>query len=256
MDRFGFDDIQREDFTIFDIEEALLERALAVLADEATSSEMLRSELRVMTHGYQRLFREVQRLIKLSDRKEEALNRLNRELTALSAQLEHQATHDDLTGILNKGALSRYIDEEVKHAAFGLILLDIDHFKQVNDQYGHPAGDEVLKGFAERINNHLLPDMLFARFGGEEFAIVTPNLSLKELLQRAENLRSAVNAAPFFSGAGFVPLTMSLGVSLRVVNESFSSIFTRADNALYQAKREGRDRVVSIAPPTAHVARV
>jgi diguanylate cyclase (GGDEF)-like protein len=250
------DDIQREDFTIFDIEEALLERSLLVLADETTSPEMLRAELRVMTTGYQRLFREVQRLIKISDRKEEILNRLNRELTALSAQLEYQASHDDLTGIFNKGAITRYIDEEITYAAFGLILFDIDYFKQVNDQYGHPAGDAVLKGIAERINDHLLPDMVFARFGGEEFAIVAPYMPLEELHQRAENIRHAVNAAPFFSSAGFVPITISFGVSLRLENESFSSVFTRADKALYQAKQEGRNRVTSIAPPskTAKVA--
>ena len=249
MESHCIDDIHREDFTIFDIEEALLERSLLVLADESTSPEMLRAELSVMTTGYQRLFREVQRLIKLSDRKEEALNRMNRELTALSAQLEYQASHDDLTGILNKGAITRYIDEEIKHNAFGLILFDIDYFKQVNDQHGHPAGDAVLKGIAERINNHLPSDMIFARFGGEEFAIVAPNLPLTELHQRAENLRHAVNAAPFFSCTGFVGITISFGVSLRVENESFSTVFTRADNALYQAKQEGRNRVISIAPP-------
>ncbi|HES76182.1 MAG TPA: GGDEF domain-containing protein, partial [bacterium] len=179
-----------------------------------------------------------------------ALNRMNRELIAMSAQLEYQASHDSLTSILNKGAITRYIDEEIRHAAFGLILFDIDFFKQVNDQYGHPAGDEVLRGFAKRINDYLLPDMVFARFGGEEFAIVTPDMPLEELHQRAENIRNAVNAAPFFSGAGFVPITVSFGVSLRVENESFSSVFTRADTALYRAKHEGRDRVVSIAPPS------
>jgi len=249
MESHCIDDIHREDFTIFDIEEALLERSLLVLADDTTSPDILRAELRVMTTGYQRLFREVQRLIKLSDRKEEALNRLNRELTALSAQLEYQASHDDLTGILNKGAITRYIDEGIKHNAFGLILFDIDYFKQVNDQHGHPAGDAVLGGIAQRINDHLTPDMVFARFGGEEFAIVAPYMPLDELHQRAENLRLAVNAAPFFSTAGFVPITISFGTSLRLENESFSSVFTRADNALYQAKREGRNRVISIAPP-------
>lgn len=248
MDDTCIGDFRREDFTIFDIEEALLERSLLVLADESAPPETLRAELRVMTAGYQRLLREVQRLIKMSDRKEEALNRLNRELTSLTAQLEHQATHDALTGILNKGAITRYIDEQIKHHAFGLILFDIDFFKQVNDQRGHPAGDDVLRGFAQRINEHLPPGLLFARFGGEEFAIVAPDMPLEELHQHAEDLRKAVNAAPFFSNTGLVPITISFGVSLRLENEPFSSVFTRADTALYQAKQQGRDRVVSIAP--------
>jgi len=244
------DDIHREDLTIFDTEEALLERSLLVLADETTSPEMLRAELRVMTTGYQRLFREVQRLIKLSDRKEEILNRLNRELTVLSAQLEYQASHDNLTGILNRGAITRYIDEEIAHAAFGLILFDIDHFKRVNDRYGHPAGDAVLKGITERINDHLLAGMVFARFGGEEFVIATPDMPLNELHQYAENICQTVNAAPFFSGTDFLSITISLGASLRLENEPFSSVFNRTDKALYQAKHGGRNRVISIAPPT------
>lgn len=245
MNNAYIDEIHREDFSIFDIEEALLERSLLVLADETTSPEILRAELRVMTTGYQRLFREVQRLIKLSDRKEEALNRLNRELIYLSEKLGYLAAHDSLTGILNRGAITRYIDEEIQHRAFGLILFDIDYFKQVNDQHGHPCGDEVLKGIVERINAHLLPDMTFARFGGEEFAIVMPDIPLEELHQRAENLRLAINAAPFFSSDGFIPITLSFGASLRAENEAFSAVFSRADAALYRAKQGGRDRVES-----------
>jgi len=210
---------------------------------------MLRAELRVMTMGYRRLLRETQRLIKLSDRKEETLNRLNRELTVLSEQLEHQASHDGLTGILNKGAITRYIDEEIKHTAFGLILFDIDHFKQVNDQYGHPAGDDVLEGMAQRIEEHLPPDMVFARFGGEEFAIVAPLMPLEALHRHASKLCKAVSTTPFLSRVGSIPVTISLGVSLRIENEAFSSVFTRTDKALYQAKHEGRNRVISIAPP-------
>jgi diguanylate cyclase (GGDEF)-like protein len=245
MNNAYIDEIHREDFSIFDIEEALLERSLLVLADETTSPEVLRAELRVMTTGYQRLFREVQRLIKLSDRKEEALNRLNRELIDLSEKLSYQASHDALTGILNKGAITRYIDEQIQHRAFGLILFDIDHFKLVNDHYGHPCGDAILKGVVERVNAHLPPDMTFARVGGEEFAIVTPAMSLNELHQQAENLRQAINAAAFFSNFGFIPVTISFGASLRAENESFSAVFSRADAALYRAKQGGRDRVES-----------
>lgn len=242
--------LQREDFTIFDIEEALLEHSLLVLSDATATADVLRAELQIMTSGYQRLFREIQRLIKMSDRKEEMLNRLNRELSSLTAQLEYQATHDSLTGILNKRALTHHIDQRLQHQAFGLILFDIDFFKSVNDQYGHPAGDDVLKGFAERIRQHLSSDMIFARIGGEEFAILAPNQPLTQLNAYTERLRHAIAEQAFPTCAGSIPLTASFGVSLRRENESFSSVFTRADTALYQAKAEGRNRVVSTAPPT------
>ena len=243
-----FDTFQREDFTIFDIEEALLERSLMVLADETTSPDMLRAELRVMTNGYQRLFREVQRLIKLSDRKELELNRLNRELLALSEQLDHQASHDQLTGIFNRRALNRHIDEAIQHRPFGLILFDLDHFKQVNDRYGHPCGDAVLKGFAERIREQLLPEMIFARIGGEEFAVTANDMPLDELHAFAEKLRRATASAPFNTLCGFVEVTASFGVSRRVEGEAFSAVFHRTDTALYQAKTQGRNHVISLAP--------
>ncbi|MEW6765612.1 MAG: GGDEF domain-containing protein [Pseudomonadota bacterium] len=233
----------KEDFSLFDSEHDLLAHVQRILSDPASSAEVLRTELSSLATGYRRLFREIQRLIKLSDRKEEELNRLNRELGALSAKLEYQATHDALTGILNKGAITRYLVEQLGQMAYGLILFDIDHFKQVNDRFGHPAGDAVLRGVAERVKTHLPSDMTFGRFGGEEFAIVSTTRTHDVLCEEAERLRLAVAAEPFFSDCGYIPVTISLGVSLSAPDEVFSAVYSRADAALYRAKQGGRNRV-------------
>ncbi|MEW6444657.1 MAG: GGDEF domain-containing protein [Pseudomonadota bacterium] len=237
----------RDDFSLFDAELGQLAQAQAVLGDPASSPEVLRNELSSLATGYRRLFREIQRLIKVSDRKEEELNRLNRELAALSAKLEHQATHDALTGVLNKGAITRYLIEQVGGEGYGLILFDIDRFKLVNDRYGHPAGDAILRGVAERILGGLQDGMTFGRFGGEEFAIVLPSQALDRLCVEADRLREVIAAEPFFSDCGFIPVTISLGVALAAPGEPFSAVYSRTDAALYRAKQGGRNRVEAAA---------
>jgi diguanylate cyclase (GGDEF)-like protein len=234
--------MQREGFSLFESEEDLLDRVLHVLGEGSASAEALRAELALLAQGYRRLFRETQRLIKLSDRKEEELNRLNRELAALSARLEHQATHDALTGILNKGALTRYLVEEQEAVAYGLLLFDIDHFKQVNDRHGHPVGDAVLQSLVARIQGKLPAEVRFGRFGGEEFAIVLPHAMSAALHPLAERLREVVAAEPFVAEGRTIPVTISLGATLAAPGEPFSSVYSRADDALYRAKQGGRNR--------------
>ncbi|MFZ5465916.1 MAG: GGDEF domain-containing protein [Pseudomonadota bacterium] len=234
--------MDRDGFSLFESEEDLLDRVLLVLGEGSSSAETLRAELALLAHGYRRLFREIQRLIKVSDRKEEELNRLNRELAALSARLEHQAAHDALTGILNKGALTRYLVEEQDAEAYGLILFDIDHFKQVNDRHGHPAGDAVLQGVAARIQEELPPGMHFGRFGGEEFAVVLPHGMSDALRPLAGRLREVVAAEPFVAEGRTIPVTISLGATVAAPGEAFSSVYSRADDALYRAKQGGRNR--------------
>lgn len=235
--------MQKKGFNLFESEEDLLDRVLRVLGEGSASAETLRAELALLAQGYRRLFRETQRLIKLSDRKEEELNRLNRELAALSAKLEHQATHDALTGILNKGALTRYLIEEQEALGYGLILFDIDHFKQINDRHGHPVGDAILQCVAARIQGKLPAEACFARFGGEEFAIVLPHGISDALHPLARRLREVIAADPFVVEGRTIPVTISLGATLAAPGESFSSVYSRADAALYRAKQGGRNRV-------------
>ncbi len=160
-------------------------------------------------------------------------------------ELESLSTTDRLTGAWNRMQLERIIPAEISRAErlgqpVTLVLLDIDHFKRVNDVHGHLAGDAVLKEFVARIRARMrATDSLF-RWGGEEFVVLAIAVGYRGGAIMAENLRQAVEAAPF---AAVGPVTASLGVAEYTGGESAESWFDRADQALYAAKTGGRNRV-------------
>lgn len=161
-------------------------------------------------------------------------------------QLETLATHDPLTGIGNRRAMEQEMQIAVEsfkrnQAVFGLVMLDLDHFKRVNDSYGHDAGDRVLVALAALIRKSTRkPDRLF-RFGGEEFVLLLPGTTLVGLQCAAEHLRSKI-AAELEGPAGQV--TSSLGCAVLGPDEDWTSWLARADAALYRAKAGGRNQVV------------
>lgn len=158
------------------------------------------------------------------------------------------ALRDPLTGTGNRIAMDqtliREIDMAKRHVQpLSLLMLDIDHFKRVNDSHGHGIGDEVLKGVAEAIKNQLRNvDMVF-RFGGEEFLILLSNTSRDAAAMVGERLRHAAQAQDYFAAGTRIELTVSLGCATLLPGESVESLLRRADNALYVAKREGRNRL-------------
>ncbi|MGH7092994.1 MAG: PleD family two-component system response regulator [Stellaceae bacterium] len=165
------------------------------------------------------------------------------------------ALTDELTGLYNRRYVLAHLEEVAARVASGggsfdvaLMMFDIDHFKQVNDQYGHPAGDEVLRQLAARALRGLRSVDLVARLGGEEFVVVMPETALSGAIVVAERLRQAVAGEPFLlHGTGQqIPVTISIGVSIGVgVTDSIESLMKRADEALYAAKNSGRNRVMS-----------
>ena len=173
---------------------------------------------------------------------------------ALQASIELAVT-DELTGLHNRRYLDRQLGPlfgEASAQALGLacLILDIDRFKSINDTYGHDAGDEVLKAFAERIRLHTRGIDVVARFGGEEVVIVMPGASLADAQAAGERIRERVEFAPFaiHRGARAIPVTVSVGVAVRHTQDaSASEMLKRADEALYRAKAEGRNRVVAEA---------
>ena len=163
--------------------------------------------------------------------------------------LRFQATHDALTGIWNHGVVIDAIDRESSRqlregGSFGVILMDLDNFKRVNDTYGHPAGDAVLKETARRITNCVRPYDTVGRYGGEEFLVVAPSCDEPGLLGLAERIREAVGSNPFRTDAGPVHVTVSCGVCVGGFATQLESheLLQRADEALYRAKRNGRNR--------------
>lgn len=164
--------------------------------------------------------------------------------------LEKQAYTDALTGICNRARLSGLLHAEMQRSArhgapLILILFDIDHFKKVNDTHGHDTGDMVLRALAELVSTNLRASDIFARWGGEEFMVVSPESSLESGMVLAEKLRSLVASQKF---PVVKSVTCSFGVSLYQAGDTIRTLADRADQALYAAKRNGRNRVETQAP--------
>jgi two-component system cell cycle response regulator len=168
----------------------------------------------------------------------------------LHEALRVQATHDPLTGLWNRGAILDLLRRELFRAdrggtPVGVIMGDLDHFKQINDTYGHPTGDVVLREAAKRLVSALRRYDCVGRFGGEEFLIVLPGCDLRSLATRAEALRERVCGVPVETPEGPIPVTISLGVAASEApcERDPHLLLANADNALYRAKNGGRNRV-------------
>ena len=161
--------------------------------------------------------------------------------------VRHEAGTDALTGQPNRRALDELLRQQVQVAAltgrsFSVLLLDIDHFKLVNDTHGHGAGDDTLRAFAQRVREHLRQGDTCARYGGEEFVVVLPGTTLPAALEVAERLRQGVAEASLMS-VPLVRATVSIGAAQHLPGESAEQLLARADTAVYAAKRGGRNQV-------------
>lgn len=162
------------------------------------------------------------------------------------------ALTDELTGLYNRRYVSAHLSDLFGRGDGGartaVALLDIDHFKGVNDRFGHPAGDAVLRQLAARAIRHVRSVDLVGRLGGEEFVVVMPETSLAGAVVGAERLRAAVADLPFaLPGGDSLPVTVSIGVAAAGAgHETIEGVLKRADDALYAAKNSGRNRVVSL----------
>jgi two-component system, cell cycle response regulator len=181
-------------------------------------------------------------------RKEDTLETLTQSLSERSETLEHEALTDGLTGMHNRryfdDAVAEYLDQFRRiEKPIGLMILDLDHFKKVNDTYGHDVGDEVLRQVARCLQEFTRYHDVVARLGGEEFAVVAPNMSRESLFKLADRIRSAVSALNISTGNVHLRVTMSIGLAIWDHRETAEGLYKRADMQLYQAKRTGRNRV-------------
>jgi diguanylate cyclase (GGDEF)-like protein len=164
--------------------------------------------------------------------------------------IQRVAEQDPLTGIPNRRALWRRLAEQLERynryrEQCSFIMMDVDHFKEVNDQYGHLNGDNVLQTIGQRLKDRLRKTDFFARYGGDEFSVILPYQELKEARLVAEELRKTVKLFEFIAGEAQVHVTLSLGVSEFKVGDHLEDVIKRADEALYKAKQHGRDCVES-----------
>jgi diguanylate cyclase (GGDEF)-like protein len=230
-------------FDLFAHEAQIAENARRVL-EEGHLPQECKAALQPLLEGYRHLLHESKQLIRIADHRELALTRLNRKLETLTRSLAYQAEHDRLTGALNKGAISERIQQHLESIDCSLLMIDIDHFKQVNDTYGHLAGDLILTALADRLQELLADSETFGRFGGEEFVIVSRESSLFKARLLAERLRRGVEEHLFETGTPTsLNITLSIGLTLCKTGETLETTLGRADSALYAAKKTGRNRV-------------
>ena len=234
---------------LFDAEhQALLAAQAAHAAGAAAGGTACHQALGELLVAYERLLRETRRLVRRSDRAELEMTRLNQRLQDLAAELEHRATHDPLTGVFNRAAIVEHVNRTFARQALSLIVLDIDHFKRINDAFGHPVGDTVILGVIACLQQAVPLTAEIGRVGGEEFTVLLPGQDIQASEQVAHAARQAIAAHRFRlpDGSG---ITASFGVSWLPSGHCFDDAYDLADQALYAAKRAGRNRVVRAAIP-------
>jgi diguanylate cyclase (GGDEF)-like protein/PAS domain S-box-containing protein len=173
------------------------------------------------------------------------------EIGMLQSRLREQAIRDPLTNLFNRRYLEETLDRELARAAresypVCIIMIDIDHFKQVNDTHGHEAGDLVLKAMADVMMSQSRRGDFACRFGGEEFIIVMPNISVEVARQRAETMRAALGSLRILHGEAQINVTISMGIASHPANGATrEAVLRAADRAMYAAKQAGRDHIRS-----------
>jgi diguanylate cyclase (GGDEF)-like protein/PAS domain S-box-containing protein len=184
----------------------------------------------------------------LVEKRTKELEELNKKLEENIAKAEHNAAYDVLTETYNRRMFEEIFAKEMNRAqryslSLSIVLLDIDDFKLFNDEYGHKTGDEVLCAIADILKNNIRESDTLARWGGEEFVILFPNIPLKETAEKADMIRKKICNSLF---AGDLKVTCSFGVTSYEEGDDMDAVFVRADNALYRAKELNKNNVQSL----------
>jgi len=214
-----------------------IERALSEYGDHP-----LVAEIEWLAAQYQRLQQRFDKITAMSDR-------LQAQVMEMNKILQEQVISDPLTGLMNRAGLIERLNAECARLArertpFGLLMLDIDHFKEINDAFGHHVGDQVLVDVAATLRAHMRPYDVFSRWGGEEFLLLLPAVELDALFDLAQRLLVAVRRVKVPGVDGAPPVRVSIGLYLCAIEEDPADSVRKADSALYQAKKAGRDRVI------------
>jgi diguanylate cyclase (GGDEF)-like protein len=222
----------------------ILARAFNLMADQLQSAFEQQEEQRIEIEKQKT---ELEQLYEQLQQAYQALEIANQELVAMNAMLSQAAITDSLTGLRNHRAFQESLMNLVQMAErygqpLSLIMLDIDYFKQFNDRFGHPAGDELLRQVASLLRQSARAYDVVARYGGEEFAILLPNTDLNEAIRVAERLRQQIAAIQ----NPYAPITASFGVASYRHGSAPATLLYEADTALYEAKRRGRNRVYAV----------
>lgn len=197
---------------------------------------------------YQKLLEDFQRLEAEFQKTKRALEIREIEVKSILMQANELANIDVLTFLPNRRKIIVELQEEVIRSdrygtPLSISILDIDHFKKVNDTYGHTTGDEALRSVAARLRDHIRHPDVIGRYGGEEFLIVLPNSDAKAAAEQASRLCREIRKMQIEANDHILSVTISVGIAqLRIKQENWEGVLHRADEALYQAKNSGRDQ--------------
>lgn len=214
--------------------------------EKATSLESLKAIER-------ELLGNIDRLHQANSAYRKQLAEANEQIAAQQQQLEKLQVDvgtDFLTGLPNRRALESRLRENVDRSnrygsTFSLVIIDVDHFKKVNDEHGHMAGDRTLKALADLLSGHMRGSDVLARYGGEEFVLILPETAGEQAERMAERIRRHVENATFKYSGTTIQVTVSIGVGeVRRPKDTAEGVFERVDAALYKAKQNGRNSVV------------
>ncbi len=176
--------------------------------------------------------------------------RLRKDVKKVQAKMAEMSTIDELTKLYNRRYFMEALGAEFERASrygaeMALIMLDLDYFKKINDTYGHPAGDVVLSDIGKLLKKHVRRNDLACRYGGEEFVVILPNANKDGIYSAYERFREMVSKQPFEHGYKQFHMTVSIGIAFSNDSESADGLLIHADEALYQAKESGRNRIVT-----------
>ncbi|GAB6097235.1 hypothetical protein JCM14469_34890 [Desulfatiferula olefinivorans] len=229
---------------MFSLEEKIIRHGERILDKDATTDNLWKNEYAELLKHYKKMYKQLSRLIKINDRQQSRLSQAN-------TVLEKHSKYDELTGICNRRMFNEMYDREWRRCIryghmISIVMLDIDHFKRVNDVYGHPAGDEILRIIAATLDKaaRRVGDIA-ARLGGEEFVLLLPDTPSAAAFKIAEGIRKEIARIGFFYDETTINVTVSAGVASRVPDAESDPerLIKQADDALYLAKRTGRNRV-------------
>jgi len=229
------------EFSAEELENPTVSKYVGILGNEHFAETPLHNDLIRLLEKYVLLERRMKRITRISDK-------YQAEFLEIKQKLEREARIDHLTGLANRREMYRILQAEIarisRHSGtLALIMFDFDNFKNINDTYGHEAGDLTLQHGTLLVRGVLRQEDTCARWGGEEFMIVQPGNHREGVLLSAERLRQAIEANPILHSGAAIRITVSLGVALHRPGDSLAQFIARADKSLYQAKKTGKNRV-------------
>ena len=240
-----------KEFSLYEEEEKIILNANNFISDnDKNNLDLYKKEFLLLLENYKKLFKQSKRLIRMSDKMEAELAITKAELEKYSDKLKIQATTDALTGLPNRRKNMMLLEDALNNSIsnhesnFNIMMLDIDFFKKVNDSYGHPMGDLVIKEVSNHMQKKFGKSGVVGRFGGEEFLSIFYNQNKTEAKEFADQIRIEIENKNFSLNNVDVNVTVSMGIASSLESNNLKKILDIADQRLYKAKESGRNQVV------------